>query len=303
MYESLRKLARKIIPLPAEEISSRLNKIENQLHTLELFQKNILDEQANCRSNNIEALKKLEEQIQKSIDRNLSISSELKRIVQEFGWAITFADSIKNTWLASVNLSLGRWAIGYPFAYILFRTLEAQKPLDILELGLGESSKIILAYKNYACNEGGGNHTIVEQSKAWIKFFKKNNEKLLGNTELVQLDYEFSKFRSFENVRVFRNFKEKFINKKFDLICIDAPIGGDMKDICRVDILSILPNCLNSSFVILLDDYNRQTEKNLAKILLEELDKNNISYITGCYEGEKSTLLIASPNLTYLSSL
>lgn len=87
------------------------------------------------------------------------------------------------------------------------------------------------------------------------------------------------------------------------MICIDAPLGGDMKEICRVDILSIIPDSLNPTFVILLDDFNRQTEKNLAKLLFEELDKNQIAYVSGTYDGEKSTLLIASPDLAYLKSL
>lgn len=68
---------------------------------------------------------------------------------------------------------------------------------------------------------------------------------------------------------------------------LDAPQRGDMKEISRVDILSIILASLNSTFVILLDDFNRQTEKNLAKLLFEELDKNQIAYVFGTYDGEK----------------
>lgn len=75
------------------------------------------------------------------------------------------------------------------------------------------------------------------------------------------MEYQFSKFRDFQDVRVFNGFEEKFKNKKYDLICIDAPLGGDMKEICRVDILSIIPISLNTTFVILLDDFTGKQKK------------------------------------------
>lgn len=225
----------------------------------------------------------------------------MKRKIQELEWSVVFRDSIKNSWLQYVGLSLGRWAIGYPFAYILFRTLEAQKPLNILELGLGESTKIILSYKKQS--QYPVKHNVVEASREWINFFQRSNADLVGDTELVHLEYQFSKFRDFQYVRVFNDFEEKFKNNKYDLICIDAPLGGDMKEICRVDILSIIPQSLNTTFVILLDDFNRQTEKKLAELIFQKLDKNHIAYVFGTYDGEKSTLLIASPDLAYLKSL
>lgn len=302
MYESIKRMFKTILPLPAVNHIYRLEKIEAHLNKLEVLYNKSLDEQLlNGQKELQERIKRLEILAEKSFMEDSRSTNELKRKIQELEWAVIFQDSIKNSWLEHVGLSLGRWAIGYPFAYILFRALEAQKPLNILELGLGESTKIILSYKKQS--QDLVRHTVVEASQEWLDFFQRSNADLVGDTELIHLEYQFSKFRDFQDVRVFNGFEEKFKNKKYDLICIDAPLGGDMKEICRVDILSIIPISLNTTFVILLDDFNRQTEKNLAKLIFEELDKNQIAYVSGTYDGEKSTLLIASPDLAYLKSL
>lgn len=302
MYQKFKKICKKILPLPASNHIHRLEKIEAHLTKLEALHNKSLDEQLWKGQKELqEKIGRLEILAEKCFKADSRSTIELKRKVQELEWAVIFQDSIKNSWLEHVGLSLGRWAIGYPFAYILFRTLEAQKPLNILELGLGESTKIVLSYKKQSQNPV--KHNVVEASKEWLDFFQRSNADLVGDTELVHLEYQFSNFRDFQDVRVFNGFEEKFKNNKYDLICIDAPLGGDMKEICRVDILSIIPDSLNSTFVILLDDFNRQTEKNLAKLLFEELDKNQIAYVSGTYDGEKSTLLIASPDLAYLKSL
>ena len=41
----------------------------------------------------------------------------------------------------------------------------------------------------------------------------------------------------------------------YDLIFIDAPLGGISKIYSRIDILSIIPKCLSEHFVIIVDDY------------------------------------------------
>lgn len=310
MREKIKKMCKMIFPLPAtnhirrlEIIEAHLNKLETVVNELgAVVNRLALDERLqNGQKELQEKIKRIENLAEKRFKEDLRSTEELKGKIQELEWAVIFQDSIKNSWLEHVGLSLGRWAIGYPFAYILFRTLEAQKPLNILELGLGESTKIILSYKKQSQNPV--KHNVVEASEEWLEFFQRSNADLIGDTELVNLKYQFAKFRQFQDIRVFKGFEEKFKSNKYDLICIDAPLGGDMKEICRVDILSIIPDSLNSTFVILLDDFNRQTEKNLAKLIFEELDKNQIAYVSGSYNGEKSTLLIASPDLDYLTSL
>ena len=49
-------------------------------------------------------------------------------------------------------------------------------------------------------------------------------------------------------MRIFKNFADTFRKKSFDFICIDAPLGGDMKDYARVDVLGLMPQILNQRY-------------------------------------------------------
>ena len=73
---------------------------------------------------------------------------------------------------------------------------------------------------------------------------------LRNRSKIVKLDREMIPFREAEAVRVFRGFEEQFKGQKFDFISIDAPLGGDMKQYARIDVLKMLPNCLADSFIV-----------------------------------------------------
>ena len=93
------------------------------------------------------------------------------------------------------------------------------------------------------------------------------------------------------------------ILEKFDFIVVDAPLGGDMKEYARIDILSILPECLCDNFVILVDDANRSGEKKTLSEIERVLRENNIEYARGNYSGQKDTVLICNKNNSFLTSL
>jgi len=122
------------------------------------------------------------------------------------------------------------------------------------------------------------------------------------NTKIEKLDYEIISFKNSET-RVFNGFKEKFSGKKFDFILIDAPLGVDMKKYSRIDVLSILPECIDGNFVILVDDTERLGEQNTLVEIRKLLESNSISYAEGPYSGMKQSHLICSRNLNFLTTL
>lgn len=203
-------------------------------------------------------------QLVRSLDKELIKRSRINHGTQkEILWSKIFSDSIKGTFLEHQSLSLGRWAIGYPFAYILFRCLQIINPNSILELGLGESTKIISTFRQNS--DIKISHCLIENNPRWVDFFKKSNPNVLDGCEIFVLDYEFIKYKNFSEVRVFKGFADKLKGRKFSLIAVDAPLGGDMKDISRIDILEMIPQGLEESFVILIDDYNRPQEKCMGR--------------------------------------
>lgn len=198
------------------------------------------------------------------------------RMQDELYWAQIYNNTVSgSTWLKDNSFCLGRWAVGYPFLYALYRVLNEWKPKRILELGLGQTTKMI---GQYAANNQEIEHIIIEQDKDWIEFFTKGVFSLPQNSNIIQHDYEFIPYKSQKDVRVFSDFANQINNKSFDLICIDAPIGS--KVYSRIDILKLLPACLPNSFVLMMDDYNRIGEQNTIKDIKSCLDNNKINYST-----------------------
>lgn len=96
----------------------------------------------------------------------------MSRIVNELMWRNIFVDTVMGySWYHDKSISLGRWAIGYNYAYVLIRVLEEFRPTSILECGLGQSSKIIA---DYVDSDNRVNYDIVEQDQNWVDFFIKN---------------------------------------------------------------------------------------------------------------------------------
>lgn len=250
-----------------------------------------------------ESMKAQAEVNRKSEDwlRNIAIgANNARRYSMENVWANVYHDTIKrSSWLKDHTFSPGRWAIGYPAMYVIYRVLNEFKPQSILELGLGQSTKMIAQYVD-ANKEV--RHKVVEHDKAWINFFKNGN-KISVRTKIIYKELSEATLNGKEHIRCYKDFLEQVYPEKYDFIFVDAPIGWDMKDYSRIDILSTIPECLAKSFVIIVDDSQRQGEKNTITAIEKKLNENNILFSEGKYAGEKETCLITSKDWSFLSSL
>lgn len=217
-------------------------------------------------------------------------------------WATVFNSTVVGSeWLEDTSLSPGRAAIGYPGLYALYRVLDEFRPKNLLEMGLGQSTKIIGAYAEHF----DANHTVVEHNQSWINFFlNKHGNK--PSTKMVCLEvkhelYSGRRVNTSTPINYYLNFKEKFGDKKFDFIFIDGPNGSS--EFSRVDITEILPECLADEFVIMLDDSERNGEKRTNEVICEILHDAGIVAYTTEVEGLKNTRLIVSENQSYLCTI
>ncbi len=112
--------------------------------------------------------------IKKKIKKFLGIDyrNQILRYNMELRWAHVYHDSIRDKeYMSKLPLNIGRWAGSYAFFYVLNRILSDYKPKEILELGLGESSKVISTYlDNYLIESS---HTIIEQDDSWKDSFNE----------------------------------------------------------------------------------------------------------------------------------
>jgi len=235
------------------------------------------------------------------------IENDLKTIIgqnAELIYSQVFHDTIKGSeWLpGDFPFSPGRGALGYPALYVLYRILDEIRPQSVLEMGMGQSTKMIALYnhKHKECR-----HCVVEHDQKWIDFFC-NHFELPGTTEVVQLpitDIPVTGSGKPQNVTVYAGFEDRFRGKKFDFICIDGPYGFRSPEFSRIDIVSILPECLNEQFVILLDDCQRVGEMNTLRLITQILKEKQIKYSVNVYEGEKHTGLVVSEDLSFLCTM
>lgn len=240
------------------------------------------------------------QKIQIRISQLTSISNEIKRSSAENGWAAVFNNTVsESTWLKDKSFSPGRWAVGYQYLYVMYRILNEARPKTILDLGLGQSSRMIA---QYAAHYEDVEHYIVEHDPEWIQFFI-NAYSLPKNSHIIQLPRDFVPYKETESVRVYKDFRETFRGMKFDYISIDGPLGGDMREYARIDVLGILPECLSDVFVITMDDYERSGEQHTVKEMRQILQKNGIPYTEGTYSGEKDMILLCAESSSFLSSM
>ncbi len=219
--------------------------------------------------------------------------------VQELLWASTFNSTLKPEDRA-IPYSPGRWAIGYPAFYAIYRILSSVSPRNILELGLGQSTVMI---GDYVAKHPNVKHTVVERNPEWVEFFTAEH-KPTSNTNIVVLDYDFVEYGGKPGVRVFKDFENAIKPGRFDFVCIDAPWGFDMTDYSRIDVLrSLSANFLADKFVILVDDTNREPEAKMVEAMRAVLFGRGIATVVGKYKGDKECTVICTENYAFLTSM
>lgn len=219
----------------------------------------------------------------------------IERVLNENNWADIFNNTISSSdWLKDKSFSPGRWAAGYPFLYILYRILDEFCPKSILELGLGQTTKMISQYTISHISS----HKLFEHDKVWIDICSKKMN--LSKTDIINNEIETLMIDG-HPVTVYKDFSSKVKGEKFDFICIDAPFGSEY--VSRIDILDVIPMCLDKSFVIVIDDCERMGEMKMIEMLLKKLDSEKINYCHGFYSGIKRTDIIVSKDLHFFTSL
>lgn len=248
----------------------------------------------------VETLESQTKALANTAERARSQAADSARHASEAVWAQIFNNTISESlWLKDKTFSPGRWAVGYPYLYVMYRVLNETRPKRILELGLGQSTRMIA---QYAAAFQDVEHIVVEHDPEWVEFFC-NDFPLPKNTKVVMLEREMAPYKDAEAVRVFKGFKETFQGQKFDFISVDAPYGADMKQYSRIDVLNLIPDGLSEKFVIMVDDTERNGETHTISEIESYLTEAQILYSRGKYSGRKDCMIVCAKQIGFLSSL
>lgn len=218
------------------------------------------------------------------------------RMAQESLAAITFSNAIQNSeWLKYKSFYPGRWAVEYTFLLTLFRIFEHHRFTNLLEFGLGQTSRMVHQYAAFYNVPA----ITVEHDSEWIEFTRKDthnaypiNVKVLP---LEMVDYNGYKTRTYQGV------KTAFENQKFDFILVDGPFGSEHYS--RSQIIRLAENNLAETFCIIIDDCNRIGEQETVAEVESVLKKINVKYAINKYQGLSDYVVICSDNLKFLTSM
>ena len=225
---------------------------------------------------------------------------EIFGMEQEILSALKFNSTIiESEWLMHKSFSPGESAVNYAFLYTLYRVLSSIKPGKILEFGLGQSSKMVHQYAHFYNAQA----VTVEHDKEWVDFFLQSKE---GDypVEIKLLDLETIEIKG-EKALSYKNCKDAFQGQKFDLIIVDGPFGflPEYMKYSRPQIIELVQENVSDNFIIIVDDYNREGEKNTVNEVFTYFENNGIEYVFCEYKSNKSHMLITTPRLKFLTSL
>jgi glycosyltransferase involved in cell wall biosynthesis len=229
--------------------------------------------------------------------RNAENNIKVTGGIEELRFAEVFNNTIvQSQWLKDRSFSPNDYAANYSLLYFLFKILDETKPKNILELGVGQTTKMTSQYagfyKTYL--------DIVDSEQSWIDLYKQKIN-LSDNIKIHCLPLTNFDYCDTINIR-YDNLDDVVRDKKYDLIIVDGPFG-DRQQYPRANIVDLLYLNLAQDFVIVIDDFNRTGEQRTANLVLSKLDSKQIRYDKKIIKAKKHQILIYSPSLSYVSTL
>ncbi len=236
-------------------------------------------------------------QLQADFDR---VCKQMQNCYKELNFADLLHDTIINsTWLKDKSFSLHGWAANYSFIYMLYRILDKAKPQHILEMGMGQTSRLTSQYITY----GNPDATldIIENDAGWIETYQSQ----LAKTENIKVHQREVEFFTYDNTecRKYKNLQEIVDNQKYDLIIIDGPLGANQV-LPRSNVLDLIKSHnLADNFIIIFDDTERKGEKNTVAHTVEILKEQNIESTVFHRNGVKAQTYITSSSRAFIQFL
>lgn len=222
--------------------------------------------------------------------------------LDELFYADLLHDTIINsTWLTDKTFSLRGGAANYSFIYILYRILEVAKPLKILEMGMGQTSRLTSQYVAN-CNPKAA-LDIIEDDNTWINTYKPQLAKS-RKIKIHQCDLDFFSDNGCE-CRKYKNLNKIVGKRKYDFIIIDGPLGIE-QTFPRSNILDLIKNGnLADEFMIIFDDAEREGEQNTINKTMELLEEIYVDKKLTCFgrRGCKMQRVITSPQKSFVKYL
>ena len=273
--------------------------------------KSELTQQINTLNQQYSDLKQAVTEIKAQLNNIMLQNQENITAIRALGYNITnyyrelnFADLLHDTiiqssWLKNKTFSLFGSAANYSFIYTLYRILDKVNPVNILEMGLGQTTHLTsqyVAYKNPAAHL-----TVCEHNTDWINIYKQELPHI-ENIVIKHFDLEYFEYNSQQNDK-YAGLLEFAQQQKFDLVIVDGPIGYG-KSLPRSNVLDLINNNnLAADFVIVFDDAERIGEQTTIAHTEALLRSKSLNFASFARNGIKKQYIIASPAYDFVRYL
>jgi hypothetical protein len=237
--------------------------------------------------------------IKKLVWKHFGIQENIQTVKAIYN-GLLFSQVIQDCpWLKSKGFSLGDfgWSMDALAMHNLFRILEDVKPKNILEFGLGQSSKMVHQYAEF-CK---ANALTIEHDKDWIDYIKTHASQI--NFNIRQLDLESIKINDVETLsykNIISIWNEWSKNSDSLLIIIDGPFGQDRYS--RPQVLEFISK-LGNDFCIFMHDSERLGEQETLSILCEKLNQNGVEFLRKDYGSTRLHTVVCSKSWKFLASI
>jgi hypothetical protein len=184
-----------------------------------------------------------------------------------------------------------------------FKVLRLCRPKQILELGSGQTTKVL---SWYARANSEAYVLTLEQDEAWVNRLKPQ---VAHDYRHVDLETQEFTCRG-TNLRLtapwYRDVPE-LESQRFDYVLVDGPDygkrGTEHIDYSRGGILKWMPSILAESFVIVFDDAERYGEIMTIGALKSLLRACAVRFVSFAIHGMKTQVVLCSPDKAYLQSV
>lgn len=176
-----------------------------------------------------------------------------------------------NAWLAVPIYPVGG-AVNYGLLYILSRALLEYQFNDVIEFGVGQTTKVLSAYANFL----GKRVISIEHDINWVKAVSSST--VAESHEILYAPmkkFRHKKFGEYSWYELPAN-SDLLKETRFDLFLIDGPPGTKRRS--RIGIVEKFPEMCAKEWLIIWDDLDRSGDLETFVIFTESLKETDIDF-------------------------
>jgi hypothetical protein len=216
--------------------------------------------------------------------------------------AIALEGSLRRQRLEPPNFFTDGAAATPSLELLLLKVLRFVRPMSILELGSGQSTKLLALYYH----ETPTSYVLsLEEDASWVKLLEPQI-----TIDGRRHDYRHSPLHETTVMRPgsggaiqtrWYSDEAAIEGVKFDLVLVDGPAtSGDPDAFSRVGIVRHLPAALDTSFVLIFDDAERYGERTTIALVEEALRLGQRTFVRFDLHGIKTQTVICSRDRAFL---